>query len=349
MKKLALLIILIWSLHGNAQTDSPGEFIKLGVEDANKLTRAYIKPASDIIIFSLNRHYYTPFQTEKKFAVSVRLTALVTPEKFRTYDVEALNLQTVEPEDPAHRYGPTLTGDTIGVRLVSKKKSIFGQPAFAFVTPGGTGHPALALPYINLTYQARHTHVHLGFVPYIHLPVAKLNVFMLKAGVQQNLLKWWQILDPGRFDWSVNFNYGFMYAGRKLSVKPGLAYINASLNNQQSGDYDNQRLDINYHAWSIATAWAYKTEKWRFYTALAIGGGISTLKLRGTYPVYLSDPSGFFSIVATDLTDPLDITDTHFQVFNETGVRLDFKHFFLQLQGDLGTYTGGSLLTGYKF
>ena len=77
-------------------------------------------------------------------------------------------------------------------------------------------------------------------------------------------------------------------------------------------------------------------------------GGQSSLKLVGKYPIYTSDPTGSVSVVAEDVEDPLDIQDTYSQPFAEAGIRGDWKHFYVQLQGNLGIYSGGGLTVGYK-
>ncbi len=349
MKKLFFVFGLLVIFKLPAQNEgSLGEYVKLGIEDANVLIKAYVKPASDILIFEMGQPSIS-FTLEKKFSLSVQTWGLVTPTRFRTYDVESLNLQTVEPKDQNNRFAQTLTGDTLSVRLVSKKKDLFGNPAFSFDTPEGSGYPLIPMPYLNIDFQAeRNTGLSLGFIPYVELPVVELKIMMIKSGVRQNVLKWFSFLNRDRFDWNIYVNYGFFYGYKKLDVQPGLINLNAHLINNQSGPYDNQRLQIFYHALSLASGLVYKMKHTGVFVNFGINGGFSQIKLLGNYPVYQADPSGIFSVTASDITDPIDLMDNHFQFFNQTGFYWKGEHWFFTVQGELGKYSGGSFGLGYQ-
>ncbi|NPA46711.1 MAG: hypothetical protein GXO24_05795 [Chlorobi bacterium] len=356
MKKWILLIslnLMTWSYLSAQETAQTGDLIQGGVADANKLVDAYIAPLNKALIYSLGEFNYTGFNRfgDKKFSVGFKTVFLISPESDRTYHVNALNLETLEAEDPNNDEAQTIFGDSTSyIYIQSKKKSQFtGEPAFKFKSPTGSGYPGFPIPYIDLNYSTAKWNFSLGLIPLVPVPTTDLNIFMVRGAAQYNLTSAIG-LDEKKHEISVATSAGYFHGYSLLDVKPSGVTVNASTSGNQSGPYDNQKLLLDYTSFSLATHYAYLFGKhYRIYVGGGMVAGNSSLKLVGTYPIYESDPTGSFSVVAEDIDDPLDIQNAYFAAFGEAGIRADWKKWYLQLQANIGNYTGGSLGIGYKF
>ena len=330
------------------------EYIKLGIQDANTLIKAYTHPANEILLANMYESPYEAFSNggKLKFRIGINTIYLMAPSYARVYNLNDLDLKTVEAGDPDNAYAQTILGDSLkSVRIVSKKKDLLNRPLFSFDSPRGTGYGGVVLPYIHVSVLAgKNTNFHAGIIPLVKVPTTDLNVFMFKAGIQQNLLKWFSVLDKNRFDWTLNAVYGYFHGYEKLNIRPSGITVSGSLSGSHNGPYDNQRLLLNFQAFSLSTHIAYHlTSKINIFGGLGFGGGIAGIDLKGRYPVYESDPTGFFSVNAADIDDPLFIRDPSFQAFGEAGLSFNWKRFYLQLQGNPGKYYGGSVALSFQF
>jgi hypothetical protein len=133
-------------------------------------------------------------------------------------------------------------------------------------------------------------------------------------------------------------------------VQPSGVTVNVSFSGNHSGDYDNQKLTVDYLTFYFSSHYAHPiVKRWKIFGGGGFVFGLSSIKMLGTYPIYQSDPAGgFVSVVATDVTDPLDIQSNYAQVYGEIGVRADWNKVYLQLQGSIGKYSGASMGVGYK-
>jgi len=351
--KFLSALVLIMPL-AFAQSLSPvGDLLKGGIADGNKLVRAYTAPLNKAMIYSLGEFNYAGFRRndDKKFSVGLRTVFLLSPVSDRTYRINDLDLETLEAEDPQHDEAQTVFGDsTSTVRIVSKKKNILtGKPLLSFDSPAGLGYPGVPLPYLSFTYRAKAFYVSGGLIPQVPVPTTSLQVFMLKGTFHYNLAEIAGDLLPEKWEWSAGLSGGFFHGFAPLDIKPDGVTVNATLTGRHNGPYDNQKFLADYLAFSVSTHAAYSPGKhWRLYVGAGYVWGNSTLRLAGTYPVYESDPTHSFSVVAKDIHDPLYIKDNYGQIYGEAGIRIDRKRFYFQLQGNLGHYTGAGLGLGFK-
>ena len=351
--KTKILFVLLVFVTGQAvlgqQTSQTGDLIQGGINDGNKLVDAYTEPLNKAVVYSLGEFNYTGFRHygDKKFSIGFKTIFLVAPVSDRTYHINELNLQTLEAEDPHNDEAQTILGDSTSYVWIASKEKILGQPAFKFKSPTGSGYPGFPLPYIDFNYRNGNWNFGLGIIPLVPVPTTDLNIFMLRGSVERNLLSGEK---DRKTEWTIKMGFGYFHGYSLLNVKPGKVVINGSYNSQQSGDYDNQKLLIDYASFSFASHYAYYLSKhWRVYGGAGLVLGGSSIRMVGTYPVYESDPMGIVSVVATDVEDPLNIQKPYVTVFGEAGLRADWNRWYLQFQTHLSFYMGGSLAFGYKF
>lgn len=355
MKKIFILFIfLLLTPFLKAQDASgTGSLIQGGLEDGNKLVKAYLAPLNKAILFGLGQQNYQGFRANDnhKWTFGIQSILLLAPPEEKVYDVNALGLQTLEASDPHHSIAQTVLGDsTKYIYIQSKKRDLLGRPLFKFKSPKGYGYPGVAVPYLNLSRRGTFSTYSIGFIPPAPVPTTGLTVYMLKVAMQWNLGGLLGLLNPEKTEWVVNFNYAYGHGYDKLNVKPGNVYTTVTVSGHLAGPYDNQKLLIDYHSIGLSSYLVgHLSEKWRLFAGGGMTGGISSIRMIGRYPIYKSDASGTFAIVAEDVDDPLNITTSAAQWFVEGGIRAEWKRFYLQLQGDYGLYYGGGLQLGYKF
>ena len=354
MKAKTFLLVLVNLFLGTAlaqETSQTGDFIQGGIADGNKLIDAYTAPLNKAVIFSLGESGYAGFYLagNNKFSIGIKTVFLMAPESERTFHVNDLGLQTLEASDPHNDKAQTIFGDSTSYVYIQSKRKILGQPAFKFKSPTGSGYPGFPIPYIDMHYHAGNWNLSLGVIPLVPVPTTDLNIFMVRTGLQYNLTSL-AGLNGDRSELSATASAAYFHGYSYLDVKPGKVSANSLIPGSHNGPYDNQRFLIDYTSFSLSTHYAYLLGKhWRIFAGAGVVGGTSSLKLKGTYPVYETDPSGTVGIVAKDIEDPLDIPNFYGTAFAEAGLRADWNKWYLQFQGNLGNYMGGSLALGYKF
>jgi len=353
MKKILILLILGLSLgsYGQELVNS-GSLIQGGIDDGEKLMSAYLRPINKAIVFGLSDVTYTKIKKEAKhkLLLSVKLAYIAVPSEDFTYDVSKLGLQNIEAKDPNNVIAQSVFGDSIKtITMVSKDTDLLGRHLFEFETPAGGGSSALPLPYLGATMRMKYTNLSVNFIPYVKVPTSDMSVGMLGFSVQQDMSMFVKKLRETPLGFSLQASASALYGNAPLDVKPDGVTVPVTLTGSTSGPYDTQEVNIFYTSVNIGAYVDYTiAEK---YTIFAGGGtnfGTSRIMVNGNYPIYTADPSGTGSVVADDIADPIDMSDSFSRTKFEIGARADWEKFYLQLNYNLATYGGIGLNLGYK-
>jgi len=353
MKKLLLLFILFLSLGSYGQKlINSGSLIQGGIDDGEKLMSAYLRPINKAIVFGLSDVTYTKIKKEAKhkLLLSVKLAYVAVPSDDFTYDVSKLGLQNIEAKDPHNVIAQSVFGDSIKtITMVSKDTDMFGRHLFEFETPAGGGKNALPLPYLGASLRLKYTNLSVNFIPYVKVPTSDMNVGMLGFSAQQDISMFVKGLRDKPYGISLQGSASALYGNAPLDVQPGGVTVPVTLNGSTPGPYDTQEVNIFYTSINIGAYVDYTIAK--KYTIFAGGGtnfGTSRIMVNGNYPIYTADPSGTGSVVADDITDPIDMSDSFSRTKFEIGARADWDRFYLQLNYNVATYGGVGLNLGYK-
>jgi hypothetical protein len=353
MKKFIVLLVTIISISGFAQqlVDS-GSLIQGGIDDGEKLLGAYITPINKAIVFGLSDVTYTKIKKEAKhrLLLSVKLAYVSVPDEDFTYDVSTLNLQHIEAKDPNKTIAQSVFGDSIKtITMVSKDSDIFGRRLFEFETPKGGGKEALPLPFLGASLRLKYTNLSVNFIPYVPVPTSDLSIGMLGFSIQQDVSMFVKGLREKPYGLSLQGSASAMYGNAPLDVKPDAVTVPVTLNGSHPGPYDTQELNIFYTSINVGAYIDYTiAKKYTFFAGGGINMGTSRILLNGNYPIYAKDPSGTGAVVATDIEDPVDMSDSFSRTKYEVGFRADWSRFFLQLNYNMATYGGVGLNLGYK-
>ncbi len=355
MKKHIVFVLLFLSYHlisGQILTHS-GEMIKAGLEDGPKLVNAYLTPLNKVIIFGLSDVSYSrpKKNSSTRLLLSAKMAYVIVPEKDLTFDVTQIGLTHFVPENPHEVMAQTILGDSLRhITLVSKEKNLMGKPLIKFKTPGGKQYPSMLLPFLGITYRFSSANLIFNFIPYVPLPTTGMKVGMAGIYYQQDMSGIIHSLKGKRLGMSMQIGGAFFYGHSHLEVKPGGISTPVTITGNATGPYDNQNLNAYYMSLYAGMYLDYSLgEKFTLFVGSGTNYGYSRIMLTGRYPIYISDPMGFGSVVAKDVDDPLDITGNYFRYKIEAGGRLEFEKFYLQLVYNAGPYGGGGLSLGYIF
>ena len=97
MKKFALLILLLFfSFNMKAQDDGLEAILYANIQDANKLTQAYLNPGMKGLIYGMNSGWYHTAKAHKTlgFDISVGLNASMVPSKDELFRFADLGLSS---------------------------------------------------------------------------------------------------------------------------------------------------------------------------------------------------------------------------------------------------------------
>jgi len=353
MKKITLFLLLISALSLSAQeVVNTGSLIQAGIEDGSKLVNAYITPLNKAIVYGLSDVTYSKIKKDQphNLSFSVKMAYVSVPDEDLSFDVYDLDLQNLEPKDPAQHITPTVFGDSLAViTLVSKQKDLLGRPLIEFDTPGGGESSALPLPFLSATYHMDYTNLNVDFIPYITIPSSDLSIGLIGVSIQQDLGKFIKSLDDSPFGISIQTGFSYLFGDADLHVEPDGIYSPVTPTGETTGPYDNQKLNIGYTSLNFGAYADYNlTEKISLFAGAGYNIGGSSIEINGTYPVYTADPSGSGSVIAEDVDDPLSLTDTYSRAKFDFGARADFNRFFVQVNYNIATYGGFGLNLGYK-
>ncbi len=353
MKKFITLLSIILSLQSYSQyLVDTGALIQGGVEDGEKLVEAYIKPLNKAIVFGLSDVTYTKIKRDDDhyLDINVKLAYINIPQEDWTFDVTKLNLKNFEPKDSDKVMAQTVFGDSLkSITLVSKDKDLLGRPLIEFDTPTGSQKSAMPLPFLGATYRLKYTNLSLNFIPYVPVPDSDFKVGMVGMAVQQDLAMFVKSLRDKPFGISLQGSGAYLYGHSDLHIEPGGITSPISITMHTTGPYDNQEINIAYTSFNFGTYFNYNLGK--HIDVFAGGGynlGTSKIMVTGTYPVYVSDPTGMGSVVAEDIKDPLDINNSFSRTKLDFGVRGDWKRLFFQVNYSPNTYGGLGFNIGYK-
>ena len=356
MKTLKLLPILFLFLGINLNAQkiiNSGNLIQGGIDDGEKLIKAYLTPINKGIVYGLSDVTYTKFKTEtdsKKLTIGVKMAYAPIPTNDLTYDVSKLDLQHIEAKDPNNTIAQSVFGsETKTITLASKEKDFFGRPLFEFESPTGGGKSALTLPFLGVNYRLDNTNIGVNFIPSVTVPDSDIKVAMVGLNFQQNMASFISSLKDKPYSVSLQGSYASLFGNSDLDVKPDGVTVPVTITGNASGPYDNQESKINYSSLQLGAYFDYTfVDKYTLFGGAAYNSGTSRIQVLGTYPIYAEDPSHTGAVVADDIEDPIDIKQNFNRMKFELGARADWNSIYIQLNYNIATYGGLGFNLGYK-
>ncbi|WP_298236816.1 DUF6588 family protein [uncultured Algibacter sp.] len=322
MKNLTLLLLLIFGIQVSKSQELES-ILLAATEDANKLTKAYIKPAMTGLIYGMSSGWYHTAEVHKKlgFDISIGLNASFVPtedEIFTLSGLESVNLPLGSVTSP------TIAGSGVG-SIINVGTIINGQPVTtSFEMPEGIQDdlPLNAIPTpaiqvsLGLPYKFD---VMLRLVPKVGDDDVKGNLFGL--GLKKEITSIFGPLE--KLPLHVSILGAFTTMGVDYNIDgseiPG----------------QNQLAEFKLNSLTIQGIASLNFPIINIYGGVGYSGGNSSLKMLGSYVLeYNTGLPSPNDVVSETVNDPIDL-DFDASGFGATlGARLSLGFFKIY-----GSYT----------
>ncbi len=349
--------------------DEVGEFIRSGKEDANKLVRAYIEPASKAFGHGLNGGWFNSGKAMKlgRFDVRVFATAAFAPDEDKSFDLSKLGLTTVrdangrkfDPNTPvltptifgADEEGPELTLYAKGRRTVGGQVIEFEEEVGSINAPQGTGYSFLPVPMAQVSLGLiKDTEIAVRYSPKVKQDDFEGQLW--GVGVKHGIKQWIPVISmiPG-FDITVFGGYTKLkssYAGIDVPLsEEDRPYATAQ--QREASYYAGQALTLNTKAWTASLVASKTFSVITGYAGIRYSNVETDLNVEGRYPVIAYRTTAPFNKYVEDITDPvlLNMKDTQWGVTG--GLRLKLAFFSLYGEYTLAKYPTATAGIGLGF
>ena len=140
--------------HADAQVDVVGDFLSVGAEDAQKLTRAYLKPLASGVGAGFNSGWISTAKSHSPLGFSVQLRSglAIVPDGDQIFNIEELGLsENISVNQANEGIDQTLSQnisgrDQPGPELIVQQ---FGQEVTRFQLPSGAELDKIPTPYVQ--------------------------------------------------------------------------------------------------------------------------------------------------------------------------------------------------------
>lgn len=343
---ILFFVIILFFCSSNfafGQSDRIGEFIRAGAEDAEILTRAYLKPLPNGIGANLNTGWFNSASTHKTlgFDIQVRGALAFIPSSDQDFNLNELDLQKVELVAGESPISPTAGGDdSKGSEVVIRDND---DEVARFNLPQGSGFNFVPAPMIQASVGLiKNTDVTVRFVP--EVSIRDYGDFNQKGfGIKHSLTQW---LPAGKLfpvDISIFAGYNRIDIDANLNLNPEEDAIT-----DPTVNYDNQKAKTTFDTFSAKVIVGKDLPFISVYGGVGYETSTMNLDVTGNYPVPVSGPAG--AKRTETLTDPFSYSEDGVNNFSLTG-GLKFKLLFFNIFGEytLAKYPVANAGIGFSF
>ena len=312
---------------------SVDNFLIAGIEDANKLSNAYLSPALKGFIYGMNSGWYHTAKVHKVLGVDVTIgvSAAFVPSEDEAFTFSSLGLSNLSANSAS---SPTLAGtsvpssDLVTVTIPANTFSdlnggIHPELTSTFKMPDGFKDdlPISAVPApqiqvgIGLPYESE---VIIRLFP--KTDTGDLQASMFGIGLKKEITSWFGPLDKLPLHVSLLGTYSNMALNYDIES-----------NNTASG----QRAEFKLNTYGFDVIASLNFPIINIFGGVGFGSGSINTNLLGTYVLdYNTNLAAPNDIVSRTLTDPLSLSSNVSGVRANAGLRLSLGFFKL-----FGSYT----------
>lgn len=307
-----------------AKTQNVEKFLKSGVVDASELTKNYINPVAQGLMYGLNNGWYTTARTHKKFGFDITFVAnmSIVPTADRTFKFVQSNYKNLTLESGSNII-QTAMGDDNNTVLAYNYSGEKGK----FDIPNGIGSstPLHAIPSIvlqvGLGIPKIDADLKLRYLPKVGNNDVKVSI--LGIGLQKDLSKLLKI----------------KYTPLHISVL--VAFTNLKVDYDVQGnskiDGENQELKYMINAFTMQVIGGVNFKLIEFYTSVGYNKAKTNVDLLGSY-----------KLSSTTMSNPITLNFKNRGMRATVGTRLNLG--FFKIFGDYtvqkyNTISGGIALS----
>ncbi|MDP2088830.1 MAG: hypothetical protein Q8J84_05460 [Flavobacteriaceae bacterium] len=334
-KSFLILLTVILSFSAKAQ-DGLEAILLAGVQDANKLTEAYMNPAMKGLIYGMNSGWYHTAKVHKKlgFDISISLNASVVPSKDEIFRFADLGLSASTTSTSLT--GATVAGSNTLKAPVTVSTTVDGQTVTAnFIMPAGVKEdlPLNAVPTPSVQFSLglpKQFDVMVRFVPDVGSDDVTGNLFGI--GLKKEITDWFGVIGK------TPLHISLLGAYTKMDV-------NYNIQNSSSISGTNQEAAFSLNSYTFQAIASLNFPIINFYGGVGYSAGTSDLKMKGTYNLeYNTGLPAPNNTKEVTLTDPLNLDFKANGMRATLGTRLSlgfFKIFADYTIQEYNTISGG--------
>jgi len=334
MKNYILIFIGVFTLTFNVKAQSGIEKILLaGIEDANKISNAYLNPVMKGFIYGMNNGWYHTAKVHKTlgFDITIGLNAALIPTKDEVFAFSNLGLENLTPTlatSPTLFGNSTLSSNTVDVTIPANtfddiNNGVHPELTSTFKMPDGFKDdlPINAIPTptiqvgVGLPYDSE---VIVRYLPKTEIDDLETGMFGL--GLKKEITSWFGPLDKLPLHVSLLGTYSNMNLDYDIQK-----------NNIAAGS--GQRAEFKLRTYSFDIISSLNFPFINIYGGVGYAGGSINTSLLGSYKLEYTESISNTKITRT-LTNPLSLKSNVSGVRANIGARLSLGFFKI-----FGSYT----------
>jgi len=286
MKKL--FIKSVWFTMASLFLISPGvfaqfdniEFLRGGVDDGVKLTKAYLAPWLNAFGAGLNGSWYNTAKPHQPggFDFTASVNVGFVPSADKSFELSDLNLARLTGSGSA----PTVAGpDTEGPALTYSQS---GVTVASFNTPPGTDWNMIPVPMAQVGIGLPlGTELKARFIPKIKISDGDLALW--GVGLMHSIMQYF----PGEkilpFDISLFGGYTRLTGNVPLELMPKEGAPSNYLTYNPSVDFRNQLINVTVEGWNVNAIGSVNLPVISFYGGLGYSRSVADIRLKGNFPL----------------------------------------------------------------
>jgi hypothetical protein len=314
--------------------------LKGNVNDAEKLSYAYLEPFGKMFGSSVNGGWYQAARPHKLFGFNVTfVTTLSTvPASAKTFDISKLDLESLQVVTGQSPIAPTISGASSLARPQLASNLLPTQPLFD--APKGAGLPFVPMPFIQAGIGLPfHNELTFRFLPSYDVPKVG-RVSMWGIGAKNEFKEFIPGLKLVPIDLSVMVGFTKFNSEFDVNYKPSPANMPDGFSSE---DFDNQKLGLDATGFTARLLVGKSIPFLSVYVGLGYSHAVTDFGLKGNYPVGV-EPT-YLGVVE----DPFVLAYTHSNFSGNAGLRFRLGVISINVDYTLGTYALYSAGLGISF
>lgn len=273
---IAAIIAITFSF---GQIKQIGNFTAGGLDDAQKLMKAYITPWANALGASMSGGWYNTAKVHKPlgFDITFTLNMGFVPSSDKTFNLDDLDLNLLYDENIAQtaagkkQSGPELRYELGGYTLAS------------FESPKGTGLSFVPSPMVQIGVGlVKGTALDFRFLPEVKMGNTG-NIKLWGLGLKHDVFQW----IPGLsklpvLNVALQGGYTKFTLGNDISFLPENVGITSTL---PDADFDGQRMSLEVKSFTMNLLVSANLPVICFYGAMGMANTKTTMGLDGLYPI----------------------------------------------------------------
>lgn len=311
------------------------EFLQGGVNDAEKLSYAYLEPFGKMFGSSLNGGWYQAARPHKLlgFNVTFVTSVSVAPLASKTFDVSKLNLESLVVVTGQNPVAPSISGSSSATRPELAASFLPNEALFRM--PKGAGLPLIPMPMIQAGIGLPfHNELTVRFLPSVNVPKVG-QVSMWGVGAKNEFKEFIPGLKLVPIDLSVMVGYTNFKSQFDVNYAPSPADMPSGYS---ATDFKGQKVALDASGFTARLLVGKTIPFLSVYVGLGYSNATTDFGLKGNYPIGVAPT--YIDVVE----NPFTLGYTHSNFSGNIGFRVRLGVISVNADytlGDYALYSGG--------